>query len=87
MAAISLPPPGSEFGPCPEPCEHRDCAESRRMATSLCPRCGHIIGYDRRFYGTKDWPELQAASPFIHADCLEDYADKQDRERGVGRWA
>jgi hypothetical protein len=50
MAASTLPRPGTENGPCEEPCEHRDCALTRRMANTDCAICHIRIGYDRRFY-------------------------------------
>jgi hypothetical protein len=65
MAAISLPPPGTALGPCPEPCEHTDCAETRRIAESRCTRCEDPIGYERAFYHDAEH------DGFIHAVCLE----------------
>lgn len=49
MAYSTLPHPGTAFGPCLEECTHRDCAETRRMAESICPVCGGSIGYYRSF--------------------------------------
>ena len=62
MEAIFLSPPGTEYGPCTLPCEHRDCAETRREAASLCGLCGQPIGYDRRFY-------KGITSEFVHLFC------------------
>lgn len=50
MAAGFLSPPGTEFGPCIDDCQHTDCAESRKIAASVCPICGEEIGYNRRFF-------------------------------------
>lgn len=68
MAAGRLPAPGTDLGPCAEPCQHVDCAETRRMAESACEDCGKPIGYDVRFYNTG--PGL------IHASCLEDRLER-----------
>lgn len=45
MAAIQIPAPGTEYGPCVDPCEHRDCAAARRDAARPCRVCGKPIGY------------------------------------------
>lgn len=50
MAAISIPTPGTELGPCAQPCEHRDCAANRAMAEAICTVCEEPIGYERRFF-------------------------------------
>lgn len=54
MAAGSLPKPGTEFGPCMEPCVHEDCALTRKMAESECYECKKPIGYDRRFFDHRE---------------------------------
>jgi hypothetical protein len=66
MAAASLSEPGTEYGPCAEQCEHRDCAESRKMAATTCKRCGQSIGYRRAFY-----IEYGVPDGLEHAVCLE----------------
>lgn len=66
MAAGRLPAPGTEFGPCLEPCQHNDCAATRADAAAICRFCSKEIGYDRRFYIDSDTRSL------VHADCLED---------------
>jgi hypothetical protein len=68
MAAASLAAPGTEAGPCAEPCEHRDCASTRKMADTPCEVCGEPIGYVQRFFRTVDdqpdmWEHL------AHAGC------------------
>jgi hypothetical protein len=64
MAWISLAKPGTEFGPCAEPCTHKDCALSRTAAEAVCPGCKEAIGYERAFvrYGEGLW----------HQACAED---------------
>lgn len=73
MASSALPEPGKivrgeEIGPCVEPCEHRDCAETRRMAESICSICGQEIGYETRFYRE---PDQDSPNKLVHAICLE----------------
>lgn len=74
MSAGVLPVPGSKLGPCVEPCEHVDCAETRRMAATLC-MCGGEIGYETRFY--------QRLSGLAHAACLEAEIEKRRVEGGA----
>lgn len=50
MAASILSAPGGKYGPCTEPCEHRDCGATREMAAALCGLCAEPIGYHTRFY-------------------------------------
>lgn len=73
MAAGRLPAPGTEYGPCAEPCQHRDCAESRRGAEYLCGYCSQPIGYDVRFY--------QYDKALTHALC-EERAFAAERAKG-----
>lgn len=68
MAAGTWPRPGTKYGPCAEPCEHIDCAATRRDAESLCRLCSQPIGYEVRFY--RD-PEAGAMLTYVHAACLE----------------
>ena len=77
MAALALPAPGTELGPClPDSsigfvrtCGHVDCAASRRTADAVCRLCGAPIGYERRYYVD---PEGEASLfQFVHASCLE----------------
>jgi hypothetical protein len=69
MAAGTLPRPGSKYGPCEPSCEHRDCAETRRMAGAECPYGDGPIGYDRPFY--------QMESGLEHAYCAEVAEEKR----------
>jgi hypothetical protein len=78
MAAGYLPAPGKivrgeEVGPCVDPCEHRDCADTRRMAEMICPHCGEQIGYEIGFYQDGTWTTLE------HALCV---LKKVEQERG-----
>ncbi len=70
MAAVSLPAPGTAYGPCEEPCSHIDCRDFRAMAVTICRFCKKPIGYQRRFYNDNE----HSASGFalIHAVCLEE---------------
>jgi len=65
MAAAWLSKPGTEYGPCPDPCKHTDCQATRDMAAALCHVCEEPIGYDRRFYFE---PKTKR---YVHAICLE----------------
>lgn len=69
MAAGRLPKPGSEYGPCVERCEHRDCAANRAQAQSPCRICGEPIGYERPFFQESD-----SGQPLVlaHALCALD---------------
>jgi hypothetical protein len=69
MAPASLPKPGTKYGPCKGPCEHRDCAETRRTAEFACPTCTTPIGYDRLFYKTD--------GSYEHAYCAEDRTERE----------
>lgn len=64
MAASALPQPGSKYGPCADPCEHRDCAATRAMADSNCIGCADKIGYEQSFY-------REESGDLIHARCWE----------------
>ena len=73
MAAGTLPAPGKiidgeEIGPCREDCEHKECAETRRMAATDCHYCLRPIGYDTPFFNhdvTGDGDRR-----LVHAQCL-----------------
>ena len=74
MAASVLPAPGTEYGPCAEPCSHTDCAHTRRMAAAVCPLCDGAIGYGRRFYNDGE----PGGFDLVHALCAEDDLDRRD---------
>ena len=76
MAAGVLPEPGTEYGPCVEPCQHIDCAGTRADAASPCQECGQPIGYGRRFYAVGDAKPGQRRT-LSHATCLEATIDRR----------
>jgi hypothetical protein len=63
MAAGQLSRPGTAYGPCADPCQHTDCAATRRMADSLCRLCRTAIGYETWFY-------QEESGGYVHATCL-----------------
>jgi len=65
MAAMALPAPGTELGPC-EDCVHSDCVAARRQASAICAKCFQPIGYERRFYRVDAMP-----TAYHHASCVE----------------
>lgn len=54
MAYATIPSPNHPLGPCPTPCKHRDCRESRRMVAAVCPHCSKPIGYETRFVQSRE---------------------------------
>jgi hypothetical protein len=42
--------PGSEYGPCAEPCRHKDCALLRAPDQGKCGKCGKPLETGDRFY-------------------------------------
>jgi len=68
MAAGVLSKPGTEYGPCAEPCHHIDCAGSRTIADTVCRYCDKPIGYDRRIYYDEG---------YVHASCSEDAIEQE----------
>ncbi|MHB8927803.1 MAG: hypothetical protein ACYC9Q_09140 [Bacillota bacterium] len=76
MAAGVLPAPGAKYGPCKGPCGHKDCAETRRMAETMCTLCGAPIGYDRPFYNTIE-------HGLVHALCCEDLLEREEASNKV----
>lgn len=71
MAAGFVSSPGSEFGPCVLGCLHTECESSRRIAQSKCAICKKPIGYEKRYYQSKNW------TVFEHAICAEEAAEKE----------
>lgn len=49
MAYAQISKPGTKFGPCAESCHHKDCADLRATAETVCKLCGRTIGYDSYF--------------------------------------
>lgn len=68
MAAGYICPPGHEYGPCAEECEHTDCIRTRNMAESACNICGEDIGYETRFY---NYGKPGTDENLCHALCVE----------------
>lgn len=89
MAAATLPPPDTTYGPCAA-CEHRDCACTRAMAASACGACGEPIGYGARFLANGDPPELALqgdsaawAGRLAHESCVLAELDREPAPRPV----
>ena len=57
MAAGFLAAPGTEYGPCLEPCSHSTCLESWRRWEAPCKFCDNPIG-PRAFYQEDNWQTL-----------------------------
>lgn len=78
MAAGTLSPPGTEYGPCEGECQHRDCASTRRMASLPCRICGEEIGYETSFFVEETDPEKSQVTVMVHALCAyrEDEASR-----------
>lgn len=58
MAAGSLAAPGTEYGPCSEPCRHEQCKSTNAMAERPCSICEKPIGFDTPFYQDGSWQVL-----------------------------
>lgn len=69
MAAGILPRPGTQYGPCEQPCDHVDCRATRQDAASICVYCRREIGFGTRFYRTD--------LTLVHAACAENAAERQ----------
>lgn len=63
MSVTTLSAPGSESGPCLNPCEHADCQQIRTTAQKSCPYCLADIGYEREIILLPD-------HSLVHADCF-----------------
>lgn len=73
MAAGRLPEPGTQFGPCADPCAHIDCGVTRADAAQDCPLCHKPIGYEVRFYMDEESRQRpDGHRMLVHARCLED---------------
>ena len=66
MAYATLAAPGTETGPCVEPCNHTDCAATRQQAAALCGLCNQPISYDTPFYADPNHP----TTGWVHRTCL-----------------
>lgn len=65
MASAVVSSPGTEYGPCVDPCPHRDCAMQRSIASMVCPICLERIGYEVRYYADE-------FDGYCHAVCAEE---------------
>jgi hypothetical protein len=70
MSTTTLSAPGSECGPCLDPCGHKDCQEIRHIAQSDCAICSLTIGYDREIM-------MLADGEIAHYDCLFGVFEKE----------
>jgi len=77
MAAAVMPKPGTQFGPCQEGCKHKDCAELKGMAQSMCRFCQKAIGWGGRYYRS------QLSGDLAHAACLETAVERNDARVGL----
>lgn len=69
MRWLTLPKPGTKYGPCQEPCSHTDCEATREMAATICHYCGQPIGYDTPF--------VQIDGGLVHVSCEYDRLEHQ----------
>lgn len=47
---IGIAEPGTQFGPCADPCDCVHCATMKQHANAECPFCDGEIGYNRPFF-------------------------------------
>jgi len=66
MAWLVIASPGKKYGPCADPCQHKDCQNMRGYVEKKCGFCGERLGYDRRSSHDDDKGEC-------HTSCIEDY--------------
>ena len=88
MPAPRIHPPGTDLGPCDEPCEHQDCADQHAIAAEICRYCDQPIGFDTRFYPEAD---LRAAGTgityhHVHAICQADAFEEERRNSDRARF-
>jgi len=75
-----IPQPGRKFGPCLEPCIHRDCRQNRTIADSHCPHCHGRIGFEQQFFVEG------GGVGYVHRKCAEGpQAVKPARTGSCGR--
>ena len=82
MAVSILPAPGTEYGPCESECQHRDCAQTRQMATEVCRFCDKPIGFGVSFYDDPEKPDSNV-SGLVHAICLEKAIETAFRKKAI----
>jgi hypothetical protein len=64
IPALKIDPPGVNYGPCCDPCAHRDCTWQRETAARACCLCKKPVGFGRLFY--------EHEGDVAHQDCLEE---------------
>ncbi len=74
MSFIVLSEPGTQYGPCAEPCLHTDCAASRVQAATVCPHCNERLGYDVAIT-TSPYEKGKMA----HLSCIEEFVESEKR--------
>lgn len=77
MAVGILPKPGTKVGPCKGVCQHRDCAQTKGDALSLCRFCGKTIGYGVGFFRSR------LSGVLAHSVCFEEAAERNDARVGL----
>jgi hypothetical protein len=79
MGWITNPAPGTELGPCKEPCKHKDCEQARIDATAECYLCHKHIGYETRYYCDTHYDDAGklTARVYSHMTCaLKSFREK-----------
>lgn len=76
MAAGILPSPGTQYGPCAQPCKHQDCRQTRDDACTPCRFCTDPIGYGTRYV------RARLTGVLAHERCLERAVDRNDARVG-----
>lgn len=76
MAIGILPKPGTKLGPCAPSCKHRDCAQTREDARSVCRFCQKPIGYGVGFL------RARLTGALAHAFCLDEAVERNDARLG-----
>ncbi len=71
MAASFISSPGTQFGPCIEPCHHTDCHALRLVAESSCTYCHEPIGYEKRYYHLGE-NAVDETNIYAHAVCVDE---------------
>lgn len=83
MAFALIAEPGTKYGPCVPSqggngvklyCGHKDCAQSRTTATSVCIVCGAAIGYMREYC-----QDDEHDGRYVHYWCAVKRAEKAVR--------
>jgi len=92
MGYSMLSEPGSEFGPCKDGCDHKDCVWTRKTAESICRFCNEPIGYNRGFYVDSEPPVVKdkkkvitgrIEESFVHSSCQQEDQEKKFKAASV----